>query len=491
MAYNIGSDKGKEIAKNMTVGSTYKASDGSTWTKKADGSVSVTHQGVTTNNAYKPTSSGSSGSSSGGTTSGRYTSTGGDIGLYGKNQIANGVNWEEVLRTYNDRQNKAITTEGLSQYANDEIQQEMWNYIVNAQKAENQQTQQDYIDNFTYDEEKPTYSSQYDPAMMELLDKILNRDDFSYDAQNDPLYQQYAAMYRQEGDRAMQETLAEAAASAGGMNSYAITAAQQANNYYNSQLNNKIPELYQLAYEMYLQDKESDVQDLGILQGLDDRNYNRYRDTMQDFYNDKNFAYGIYQDAVQQGNWQQNFDYNSAVGDRDYNYTVSQGNLANSWKEKEWDNDMYLQGVEQNRYDEGIKREDELLAQKRAEEQAKALLDLGVMPKDDLLETAEMDKAYATAYLNGVKKNQTVKVVYKDDDPAVPPKQSDEKGYIPSAEEESSPVEVSDGLAKARKDLGNTTMTANELEYYINRGIVVADEEGNFSWKMPGGLFGR
>ena len=57
MAYVIGSQKGKDIAKNLKTGETYKASDGSTWTKKSDGSVSVTHNGQTTNNAYKPTSS--------------------------------------------------------------------------------------------------------------------------------------------------------------------------------------------------------------------------------------------------------------------------------------------------------------------------------------------------------------------------------------------------------------------------------------------------
>ena len=100
---------------------------------------------------------------------------------------------------------------------------------------------------------------------------------------NDPLYQQYAKMYQREGDRAMKETLAEAAAGAGGMNTYAITAAQQANNYYNSQLNDKIPELYQLAYDMYINDKESKVQNLGILQNMDATQYNRYRDTINDY----------------------------------------------------------------------------------------------------------------------------------------------------------------------------------------------------------------
>lgn len=40
--YNIGSSKGKQIANNLKAGGTYKASDGSTWKKNNDGSLSVT-----------------------------------------------------------------------------------------------------------------------------------------------------------------------------------------------------------------------------------------------------------------------------------------------------------------------------------------------------------------------------------------------------------------------------------------------------------------
>lgn len=102
-------------------------------------------------------------------------------------------------------------------------------------------------------------------AIDRLLDQILNRGEFSYDAESDPIYQQYAQQYQREGDRAMNDTLAAAAAHAGGMNSYAVTAAQQASDYYAAQLGDKIPELYQLAYQMYMDDIDLQVQDLGIV----------------------------------------------------------------------------------------------------------------------------------------------------------------------------------------------------------------------------------
>lgn len=56
MSYAITSDRGKNIASGLAVGGEYTASDGSKWTKQADGSVSVTHNGVTTQNAYTPAS---------------------------------------------------------------------------------------------------------------------------------------------------------------------------------------------------------------------------------------------------------------------------------------------------------------------------------------------------------------------------------------------------------------------------------------------------
>lgn len=280
-----------------------------------------------------------------------------DYGTVGQQQMANNASWEDVLDTYNSRYNKAVSTEGLDKYANDEIQQEMWNYIVSEMQKSNQPEE------FTYDEKKPTQPKS-DYRIDSILDEILNREAFSYDAMNDPLYQQYAEMYRREGDRAMRDTLAEVAAGAGGMNSYAITAAQQANNYYNSQLNDVIPELYRAAYDKYLKDIDLKVQDLGILQDMDATQYNRYRDTMQDWKDDRNFAYGQYQDDVQQGNWQTTFDYNSILDNRNWNND-------SYWANKEWDyNDMWA-----NKEWDAQQEDKEYERSQEAKEEAKAKLE--------------------------------------------------------------------------------------------------------------------
>ena len=179
---------------------------------------------------------------------------------------------------------------------------------------------------FDYSVAQPNFGNSYGNALDEMLNKILTREDFKYNAEDDPLYQQYAEMYRREGDRARENTLADIASSAGGMNSWAVTAAQQAQNNYNAQLGDKIPELYQLAYQMYLNEKASMVEDFGLLQQMDSTQYNRYRDTMSDWRDDRNFAFDYYLSDLDKYKW-----------GTEFNYGVSQDQIANDNYNKEWE----------------------------------------------------------------------------------------------------------------------------------------------------------
>lgn len=78
---------------------------------------------------------------------------------------------------------------------------------------------------------------------------------FSYDMESDPVYQAYQKQYTREGKRATENALGAAAAATGGIPStYALTAAAQAGDYYASQLSDKVPELYQQAYNRYAND---------------------------------------------------------------------------------------------------------------------------------------------------------------------------------------------------------------------------------------------
>lgn len=354
--YTIGSEKGQQIAQSMGFGAenAYTASDGSVWTKNNDGTISVNHNGTITQNAYTPT----------------------DYSVLLGQQMKAGLPWQDVQNTLDARVEKAKGDPALGAYAYDKVYDKAWDYIQNAKAAETQQNEVDkgsnWRDSYTASNPAPTYSGT-DSRIDDLLDEILNREGFSYNAAADPLYYQYRNMYKREGDRAMRDTLAEVASGAGGMNSYAVTAAQQAQNYYNSQLADKIPELYQLAYEMYLTDIDNKVRDLGLLQQMDATEYNRYRDTMQDWKDDRNFAYGAYQDAIAQGNWQTQFDYNADVNDRDFAYN-------DYWANKEWNEAEDDEKLTNSRYDT-----------ESAKAEVEWYVSMGVMPKADLIAKAGMD----------------------------------------------------------------------------------------------------
>ena len=135
----------------------------------------------------------------------------------------------------------------------------------------------------------------------------------------------------------MQDTLASAAAQAGGMNSYAITAGQQAQNYYGAQLGDKIPELWNLAYGMYLDDIDNDVRNMGLLNQMSDTQYNRYRDTMADWENDRDFAYNKWRDEIGDSYLDKEWEYmlsRDAIEDQRYNdewnYKLAQASTGSS-----------------------------------------------------------------------------------------------------------------------------------------------------------------
>ena len=149
---------------------------------------------------------------------------------------------------------------------------------------------------FTYGP-APEYTNRWDDTILGLIDEILGREDFAYDPNKDPLYSQYRKAYIREGDRAAADALGAAAAASGGLpSSYAQTAASQAGNYYAAQLTDKIPELQQLAYQMYLNDYNMLLSDLGVVQGQEASDYNKYLTDLNQFNTDRDFDYGAWLD---------------------------------------------------------------------------------------------------------------------------------------------------------------------------------------------------
>ena len=159
----------------------------------------------------------------------------------------------------------------------------------------------------------------------EIMNKILNREAFSYDLNGDALYQQYKDKYVQQGKMAMQDTMGQASAMTGGYgNSYAATAGNQAYQASLENLNDIVPELYQMAYDKYNQEGQDLYNQYGML--ADDRatEYGEWGDKRnqlvadRDYYgNEANNAY-----SKDYGEWsdQKTYDTNQYWNETNYGY---------------------------------------------------------------------------------------------------------------------------------------------------------------------------
>lgn len=233
--------------------------------------------------------------------------------------------------------------------------------VTQAQNLLNQHTQN-----------KPgIYQSQWQTNLNDTLNKILNREKFTYDMNADALYQQYKNQYIPQGQQAMLDTMGQAQSMTGGYgNSYAQTAGQQAYHGYLQQLNNKVPELYQLALNQYNREGEDLYNQYGLFADREAQEYGRYRDQLGDynaeldrltnesryqseadynrFMDQYNMAYGQYRDSV--GDWQNalnradteywnqyNKDYGQYIDDRNFGYGQYRDQMSDAQWQAEFD----------------------------------------------------------------------------------------------------------------------------------------------------------
>ena len=185
------------------------------------------------------------------------------------------------------------------------------------------------------------YQSPWQDQLNDVLQKILNREEFSYDLNGDALYQQYKGQYTNQGKMAMMDTMGQAAGLTGGYgNSYAQNAGQQAYQGYLQQLNDRVPELYQLAMNQYNQEGQAMYDQASMLGTMEDQEYGRYRDQVSDYNSELerltedaryqgekdygmyidayNKAYGEYRDATADQQWQAEFDEAKRQYDQQY-----------------------------------------------------------------------------------------------------------------------------------------------------------------------------
>lgn len=202
------------------------------------------------------------------------------------------------------------------------------------------------------------YTNAYQAQIDDLLGQIYERGNFEWDPKKDKLYQSYAEAYTRQGKQAMRDTMASATALTGGYgSSYAATAGSQAYDEYLQKLQDRVPELYQLALQSWQNETDSMYNKLNAFNTQEQYDYGKWRDKIGDWQTDRNFyadqtqrqydnEYGQYRDTV--GDWQKNQDYyldkyntmyNQDYGqyqdalaqynaDRDYNFEMMKYNDA-------------------------------------------------------------------------------------------------------------------------------------------------------------------
>lgn len=201
--------------------------------------------------------------------------------------------------------------------------QNAWNEYQNAQNAVNNHG------DFTYGNQ-----AQLDAIMQ----SILNRDEFSYNFNEDAFYQQYKDKYMQQGKMAMADVMGQAAALSGGYgSSYAATAGNQAYQASLQNLNDVIPELYQMAYDRYQQEGQDLYNQYGLLQGDRDRAYGEHTDKYNQLMDALGIARGDYYDGANLFQSEQ-ANKNNIAG-QEFNDAMSlwQSENDQAWKQAEWD----------------------------------------------------------------------------------------------------------------------------------------------------------
>jgi hypothetical protein len=125
------------------------------------------------------------------------------------------------------------------------------------------------------------YQNQYADAMQQTLNGLLNPQPFQYDVNADALYQQIKDNYIRQGRQAMMDTTGQAAALTGGYgNSYGAQAGNQAYQQYLGNLSNIIPELQQLAYQQYMDQQNTQRDNLEAMYKLEGQDYSRWLENM-------------------------------------------------------------------------------------------------------------------------------------------------------------------------------------------------------------------
>ena len=164
------------------------------------------------------------------------------------------------------------------------------------------------------------YTSKWQQQLDAAMDKILNREAFSYDLNGDTLYRQYKDRAVKNGRLAMMDTMGQAAAMTGGYgSSYAQSAGQQAYQKQMDTLTDQAAQLYDRARQDYDRQGQTDRDRYDILRQRENSSYNQYKQGLSSWETENQRLWDRYdslrqqeyqaqRDLIQDQQWQAEFD---------------------------------------------------------------------------------------------------------------------------------------------------------------------------------------
>ena len=241
--------------------------------------------------------------------------------------------------------------------------------------------QQDYFKNG---------KTSWDDKILGQISAIENREDFSYDVDKDPLFQQALASAMSSGKTAMEDTIGQASALTGGYGStYATSAGNQAYNSFIEDAYDNLPQYYQMALSAYQAESEEMYRLLGLYNDMGTQEWNRKTDAYNSVLNYANsqreFEYGMYQDdIINTQNLVSNYD-SFYKQENSQNLIMWQQEIENAWKTierqssdyqfeqnynqtEEWNEKNFNEGVRQFNYSIGDTNNDGVVSDKEKAE---------------------------------------------------------------------------------------------------------------------------
>ena len=213
------------------------------------------------------------------------------------------TDYDYLERLLNERTNKAVSTTGLGQYANDDFAQSVRDYISKGRETQYANDlgrmdayYQSMLDDLAREYTPPSRTpSEWDETKNALARAALemNFDDWT---QSD----QYAALanrYGRTGKLMMQDLLGQISSRTGGLaSSYAATAAQQQYNEYMARLEEE-------ARAAYANERNAAIQNAQMAYDFADSDYQRYLDELAQYNTDRNYAFDVLSRALEQSNY--------------------------------------------------------------------------------------------------------------------------------------------------------------------------------------------